>query len=115
MKDNRRIQRINSDILKILSVAINQKVKDDAIQGVTVLSVDTSADLAFAKIHVSIDGDDATQQRVFQALVAASSFLRSEISANLKIKSTPQLRLHLDKGKANAARVEELLAQIKGE
>jgi ribosome-binding factor A len=46
------------------------------------------------------------------ALERASGFLRNEIAQNVKMKQAPRLRFILDKGIENAARVEELLAQI---
>jgi ribosome-binding factor A len=112
--DNRKLQRINSDILRILSIAINQKIQDDEIYGVSILDVSVSADLSLCRVSVSVDAvEESDQMRVVDALNSACGFLRSEIAHNMSIKNTPALRFSLDKGKANALRVEELLKQIK--
>lgn len=112
-KENIKIQRVNSDIFRALSVAIDQ-LDDDAIYDVTVTDTKTSADLSSCKVFVSIDTEDKEEeQRVFDALQASSGFLRSQLAALLNLKHTPALRFLLDKGKANALRVEQLLEQIK--
>jgi ribosome-binding factor A len=112
--DNRKIQRINSDIYRILSVAISQKMGDADIYGVSILEVKTSADISEAKVYVDINvGSDAERDRVFNALQSTAGFLRSEIANNMKLKNTPRIRFMLDKGNDNKKRVEELLQIIK--
>lgn len=114
-KENIKIQRINSDIYRALAVAIDQ-LDDDNIFGVTVTNTQTSADLGSCKVFVSIDTtDENEEQRVFTALQASAGFLRTLLAADLNLKHTPQIRFFLDKGKANAIRVEELLEQINAE
>jgi len=98
------INRINSDILRVLTIAIQQKMKDNLLDGVTILRVETTADLSECKVYVN-DGIDALNK--------ASGFLRNEIAQNIKMKQAPRLRFLVDKGIENAARVEELLKQIK--
>lgn len=109
--ENIKIQRINADILRVLSVAIHQKAKDEELDFVTILRVETSADLSEAKIYVTVAGD---KNKGMNALEQSSGFLRNEIAQNIRMKQTPKLRFILDKGVENAARVEELLAQING-
>ena len=110
--NNIKLQRTNSDILRIVSVTLRDKADSLALRHVTVLSVETSADFSFARVHVEITGDERTKAETMAQLERASGFLRSEISARVKLRQTPQLRFVLDKGRENANRVEELLAQI---
>ena len=102
-RPNTKIQRINSDILRTLSVAVRQKTGDASLQDVTILRVETAADLSEAKVYVNTG---------VAALERASGFLRNEIAQSVKMKQTPRLRFIIDKGPENAARVEQLLAQI---
>ena len=115
-----KLQRINSDILRILSIAINQKLSDPMVHDIDVIRVETGVDLSESKVYVSIAVDDAIeQQRILAALQAASGFLRTEVAESLKgMKKTPKLRFIIDKGRENAIRVDELLDIInatKGE
>jgi len=111
---NIKIQRTNSDILRILSVTLREKMATD-FSAVTILNVDTSADYAFARISVEVSGDDVTKNNVFAELERASGFLRNEIASRVKLRQTPQLRFVLDRGRENASRVEELLNQISSD
>jgi len=111
-KPNIQIQRTNSDILRILSVTLRDKMSNDALRGVTVLNVETSADYAFARVAVEIEGTDAEKQNAMNELEKSVGFLRNEVATRTSLRNTPQLRFQLDRGRENASRVEELLAQI---
>jgi len=108
---NIKVQRTNSDILRILSVALRDKTTTD-FSNVTVLSVETSADFAFARVHVEISGDEVTKSQTFAELEKASGFLRNQVASKTNLRQTPSLRFVLDRGRENASRVEELLNQI---
>lgn len=103
---NIKIQRTNSDIMKILSVALRERAENASFLDVTILRVETSADYAVARVFVQCD------ESALRELEKASGFLRNEIASRVKLRQTPQLRFMLDKGRENADRVEELLAQI---
>jgi len=106
---NIRLERANSDIMRTLATAISGR---EDLHGVTLLGVDTSADFAWCNVSVDVIGDDARKQEVLKTLGGAAAFLRKEISDNVRLRTTPQLRFILDKGRDNANRVEELLAKI---
>ena len=97
--DNRRIQRINSDIYRIIASFIAER-------GISaeVAEVQTAADLSEAKIFVTAE---------LETLGQAAGFLRSEIARRLNLRHTPKIIFVKDRGRENAARVEELLEQIK--
>ncbi|MCL2846927.1 MAG: 30S ribosome-binding factor RbfA [Firmicutes bacterium] len=109
---NVKVQRTNSDILRVVTTTIQQKLGNDALVGVHVLGVDTSSDFSVARISVEIPGDDAAKRRGIQELERASGFIRNEIASRVQLRQTPQLRFILDRGAENASRVEELLQQI---
>jgi len=114
-KPNIQIQRTNSDILRILSVTLRDKMSNDALRGVSILNVETSADYAFARVFVEIEGSDADKQRSMGELEKSAGFLRNEVASRTSLRNTPQLRFVLDRGRENASRVEELLSQINSE
>jgi len=79
---------------------------------VTILNVETTSDFSLARVHVEISGDDVEKGNVMAELEKASGFLRNEVASRVKLRQTPSLRFVLDRGRENATRVEELLAQI---
>jgi len=97
--DNRKIQRTNSDIYRIVA----SYIAEHGI-GADVVEVKTTADLSEAKVFVTDE---------LKTLEAAAGFLRSEIARRLNLRNTPKIIFIKDKGRENAARVEELLEQIK--
>jgi ribosome-binding factor A len=111
---NVKLERTNSDIFRILSITLRDKMRED-FTNVTILGVETSADYSVAKVFVEIAGDEVMKKRTFAELDKAGGFLRNEVANRVKLRLTPQLRFILDRGRENTARVEELLLQIKKE
>ena len=98
--ENRKIQRINSDIYRIIaSYVAEHGIATDVIE------VQTSADLSVAKVFVTAE---------LENLENVATFLRGEIARRLNLRTTPKLKFIRDRGRENAARVEELLTQLKG-
>jgi len=98
-KMNIKLERINSDIYKIvaefiMSRGINTEITD----------VKTTADLSECKVFVTAE---------IEAIEKAGGHLRTEVARRMSIKNTPKFKFILDKGRDNASRVEELLQQIK--
>jgi len=100
MNSNHKIERINSDIYRIIASYIAER-------GIAteVIEVKTSADLSEAKVYVTAELDN---------LENVATFLRGEIARRMNLRNTPKLRFIKDRGRENATRVEELLEQIKG-
>ena len=96
--ENRKIQRINSDIYRIIaSYVAEQGIATDVIE------VQTSSDLSVAKVFVTAE---------LENLENVATFLRGEIARRMNLRNTPKLKFIKDRGRENAARVEELLGQI---
>ena len=112
MSVDKKLMRANADILRVVKGAVEGKLQDPNVVGVTVLDVSTTNDFSECKVFVEIMGSASEQQKVLEALQNASGFVRTEISAGVALKNTPRVRFVLDKGRENANRVEELLAQI---
>ena len=105
-----QLQRTNSDITRVLQVALTQKLGNPALAAVQIINVETSADLSVCRVHVDIR--DENPQAILAQLEGSASFLRNEIASNVKVRRAPSLRFIQDAGRANAERVDELLAKI---
>ena len=111
--NNIRVQRTNADIFRVLQTTISQKMNNEHLVGVTVLSVETSSDLSTSRVHIEVSGDEAEKKRAITELEKSAGFLRTEIAGNVKMRQAPNLRFILDRGRESADRVNELLNQIK--
>lgn len=85
-----RIGRINEEIQRELSALI-RTVKDPRVHGlVSVTAVDTTADLRYAKVYVSVL-DQSDVGEVVKGLKSAGGYLRRELGRALQLRYTPEL------------------------
>jgi len=100
--------RINEEIQRCLSDLI-RTVKDPRVHGlISITAVDTTADLKYAKIYVSVlDKSDVDQ--VVKGLKSASGYLRRELGRELSLRATPELTFIKDDSMAHGAHIMELL------
>ncbi len=103
-----RIGRINEEIQRELSSLI-RSVKDPRVTGmISVTAVDTTPDLKFAKIYISVlDKSDCTQ--VLKGLKSASGWLRRELGHALNLRYTPELTFVRDDSIDQGAHILDLL------
>ena len=105
---NNRIGRINEEIQRELSTLI-RSVKDPRVTGmISVTAVDTTPDLKFAKIYISVlDKSDCSQ--VLKGLKSASGWLRRELGHSLNLRYTPELTFVRDDSIDQGAHILDLL------
>ena len=103
-----RIGRINEEIQRELANLI-RTVKDPRVHGlVSITSVDTTADLRYAKIYVSVlDKSDVNE--VVKGLKSAGGYLRRELGRALKLRYTPELIFERDDSIDKGAHILNLL------
>ena len=104
-----RINRINEEIQKELS-ALFRTLKDPRVQGgmVTVTHVDTTTDLRYAKVFVSVL-DKAQEKDVVKGLKSAAGYLRRELGAAVKLRYTPELQFVADDSIEQGAHILQML------
>ena len=106
-----RMGRINEEIQRTLSQLI-RGVKDPRVHGlISVTAVDTTADLKYAKVYVSVlDKNDAAE--VLKGLKSASGWLRRELGRELSLRATPELTFIGDDSMAKGAHILELIENL---
>ena len=103
-----RIGRINEEIQRELSSLI-RTVKDPRVTGmISVTAVNTTPDLKFCKVYVSVlDKSDVNQ--VLKGLKSASGYLRRELGRALNLRNTPELTFVRDDSIDHGAHILDLL------
>ena len=103
-----RIGRINEEIQRELSTLI-RTVKDPRVTGmISVTAVNTTPDLKFCKIYISVlDKSDVDQ--VLKGLKSASGYLRRELGRALNLRNTPELTFVRDDSIDQGAHILEML------
>lgn len=97
-KSNGRMERINEEVRRELSEILREEVKDPRMDSrlVSVLKADTTRDLKYCKVYVSVLGDQERRDETQQALKSAAGFIRKELAAKLNLRNTPELKFIMD-------------------
>jgi len=111
----RRAERVSHAIHREVSDLLQREVNDPRLDMATVTRVDVSHDLRYAKIHVSILGDEEQMQDGMKALRRAARFLRKELAGRLGLRFAPEIQFALDRSIEKADRVLRLLKEIEKE
>ena len=106
--------RINEEIKKELSDIIRQDLKDPRINQtmVSVLSVDTTNDLKYCKIYISVMGDEEQKKGAIEGLKSANGFIRREIARRINLRNTPELIFKLDDSIEYGIRLSKIIDDI---
>ena len=107
-----RLNRINEDIQRELSVLI-PRVKDPRVQQgmVTVTGVETTPDLRYAKVYLSILGE-VNERELRRGLRSAGPWLRRELGGSLTLRYTPELIFERDRSIEQGARLSKLIDDV---
>lgn len=106
---NNRINRINEEIQRELS-SLFRTLKDPRVQGgmVTVTHVDTTTDLRYCRVYVSVL-DKTQEKEVVKGLKNAAGWLRRELGAAIDLRYTPELQFAADDSIEYGAHILQML------
>ena len=110
---NNKLARTNDDIQRVLSDRIN-KVKDPRVcQGmISVTRVETTGDLRYSKIWLSVYGME-NEKEFKRGLRSASGWLRRELGAVLDLRYTPELVFEVDHSIEYGAHISEVINSLE--
>mgnify|MGYP000182478225 CR=1 FL=1 len=92
-----RINRISEEIRKEISEIIRYDVKDPRISELaSIVKVEVTGDLRYAKIYVSVLGNEEDRKNTLEGLKKASGYIRRELGNRLDIRYTPELQFVSD-------------------
>ena len=76
---------------------LSQQINDPRLSGlVSITQADTSPDLRYAKVLVSVMGNREDKEAAIRGLTSASGFLRKELGLRLTLRHVPQLTFVMD-------------------
>jgi ribosome-binding factor A len=112
---SRRPEQVGETVRQVVTDALLREIRDPRVGLVTVTHVKVSGDLSSARVAVAVPGEAAEQQRALEGLQSAAGFLRSRLAKALTTRTIPELRFELDRGIEHAARIDRLLAEVRGD
>ncbi len=107
-----RINKINEEMHRALA-GIIRDLKDTRIPLMTsVVAVSVTNDLSYAKVYVSVMGDEETQKKAIEGLKSASGFVRRELGRKIDIRHTPELLFELDHSIEHGAYINKIISEL---
>ena len=108
-----KIGRINDDIQRVLSKLLTE-VKDPRVQQgmISVTRVETTGDLRYAKVWLSVLGE-LNEKEFRRGLKSCAGWLRHELSDALSLRYTPELTFELDHSIEYGARISRMIEEIE--
>ena len=108
-----RINRINEEIQKELSNLL-RTVKDPRVQDtmISITRVETTPDLRYTKVYVSVLQEDKVQGAM-AGLKSAAGYLRRQLGSNLKLRYAPEIVWALDDSITYGARMLKLINSLE--
>lgn len=111
---SRRMEKVADLLQEEIADLLQRRVRDPSLEDVmiSITHIDITADLAHARVHVSVMADDLEQRAVLDALGRSSSFLHRELVRRLHIRRVPRLHFELDNSIAEGSRMSSLLREL---
>jgi ribosome-binding factor A len=111
-RPSRRVQKVAEAIREVVSMSILTELQDPRIRDVTVTGVEPSGDLHYAKVMVSVMGDETRQNLTLRGLQSAAGFLQSKIADRIDLRYTPRLTFILDQGVKHSIAMAQILREV---
>jgi len=109
----KRLGRISEEIKRIVSNVIMTELKDPRISPMTsITKVEVTRDLRYAKIYISVLGNEQNKEETLKGLESGKGFVRKEIGRNLNLRYTPEPLFYLDKSIEHGFKISKLLNEV---
>lgn len=107
-----KLARTNDDIQLVMSKLLRE-IKDPRVnQGmISVTRVETTGDLRYSKIWLSVMGLQ-NEKEFKKGLKSAAGWLRHELGSSLRLRNTPELTFELDHSIEYGAHINELISNL---
>lgn len=113
-KNSHRMVRVNEEVKMELSAIIQREVKDPRIDSlVSVVAVDTTADLKECKVYISVFGDDEKRSQTLDGLHSSAGFIRRELARRLNLRNTPNLHFIMDTSIERGIEMSKLIDDVR--
>lgn len=106
-----RNERVAELLRQELGFLLLRRVKDPALQALTITEVRVTQDLSVARIYFAA-GSDEQAEEIRKGLGRANAFLRREIGRKLRLKRPPELRFRRDEVLEQGMHIDSILREI---
>ncbi len=112
---SRRAKRVAELMKEEISTLIQRDLRNPNIGLVTITEVRLTDDLSYARVFVSVYGENEKTSRSLKGLRKASGFIRSELSKRIRLRHFPEIKFFWDSSIEQGAKITKLLEKIEHE
>ena len=114
---NNRPDRVRKTMMKEIGDILLKDIRDTRIKGiVSVTDIELASDYSYAKVFISILGNDEEKISALEALKEKEPHVRYEIGKRIRLRLTPKIDFRLDDSLERGSRISALIDKIsKGE
>ena len=107
-----KLARTNDDIQRVLSAKLRE-IKDPRVQQgmISVTRVETTGDLRYAKVWLSVLGLE-NEKEFRRGLKSATGWLRHELGQSLELRYTPELVFEVDHSIEYGAHISQVIQSL---
>ena len=112
-----RNDRLNGEFQKEIYEIITRRLKNPLITEMfSVLKVDSSRDLSYAKVYISVYSKDEQKKiATFNAISSDAKKIRYELAKVIRARTVPELHFVLDDSMEYSDKMNKLFLKIKGD
>lgn len=115
-KNSVKYSRMNEEVQREISKILSREIKDPRIAPMTsVVSCEVTPDLKFAKVFVSVYGDEQAKTDTAAGLKKAAPYIRTMLAKNLNLRNTPELTFIVDDSIEYGVNMSRRIAQLNEE
>ncbi len=108
-----RHQKVITALKREISNIVHNELKDSRLGFVTIMRVDLTADLRYARVYFSVLGTEKEQKATQEALKSAKPFIRCLIAQRIKLRFVPEITFKLDRSIEYSIKIQKELDKIK--
>lgn len=107
-----RADRINQQLLEVISAAMLTEVRDPRAREVQITAVEVTQDLSHARVYYVPLREDPREE-LQGVLEKLAGFMRGHVARQLQIKHIPDLQFKFDESVERGRRMEQILSGVE--
>ena len=109
-----RLSKLSEQIKKEISSIIQNGIKDPRVPLLTsVVAVEVTRDLRYAKVFISVFGDEEKKSECIEGLKSAGGYIRKEVGSRMNIRYIPELVFELDRSIEYGMHIDKVIKEMK--
>ena len=109
MANARRVEQVNTLAREVIAEILVREFSFPDLTLVTVTRVDTSEDLYYATVYISVLGGDETA--VLERLKQETGAVQHRLNRTLRMRPVPRITFAIDEEEKRRERIEKLLSE----